>query len=72
MSIAKKKNMSDRQFFCKTCGVNVGIIRDARLMKGVTFQCPKCSIPPKQKFNADTFDMFKDLFDDLPFSNKKK
>lgn len=36
--------MSDRQIHCIKCSTYLGVIRDARLMKGILFLCPKCNI----------------------------
>ncbi len=56
--------MSDKTIHCKICGKYVGVIRDAKLIKGLVFICPTCSseyepITPKDSYVGDLFhDMF--------------
>lgn len=34
--------MSEREIRCNRCNCYVGVIRDAKLMVGLAFTCPKC------------------------------
>lgn len=63
--------MSDREISCCKCGRHVGIIRDAKLMKGLKFICPSCCVVDekgdyfKPTDKSDFNDMFGGLFKDV-------
>ena len=49
--------MSDRAIYCGNCKTPLGVIRDARLKKGITYLCAGCSIksvsaPPPPGFET--------------------
>lgn len=61
--------MSDREINCCECGRHVGIIRDAKLMKGLKFICPTCDNHNNNKeddiaryASGDFADIFGDIF----------
>ena len=45
--------MSDRHIHCSSCSTYLGVIRDARLMKGIKYLCPTCITP--DAFDEDVF-----------------
>ena len=49
---------NERHILCVKCNKYVGLIRDAKLMKGLTFLCPSCTaeIIDKPKKTKSTFD----------------
>jgi hypothetical protein len=73
--------MADRNIQCNDCGRHVGIIRDAKLMKGLVFVCPTCIKSKATKDMLDGMfestspykknDMFQDLFGDI-FNNSNR
>lgn len=66
--------MSDREINCCQCGKHVGIIRDAKLMKGLKFICPMCDNQSHQRDDdiaGYTSGNFADIFGDI-FSGKSK
>ena len=66
--------MSDRDIHCYVCNKYVGVIRDAKLMKGLKFVCPSCSEVDDIKddyYSSKVPDAFTDLFGDI-FGNKSK
>ena len=36
--------MSDRPIYCHRCGRYLGVIRDAKLRKGITHACGECVV----------------------------
>ena len=36
--------MSDRPIYCHHCGRYLGVIRDAKLRKGITHACGECAV----------------------------
>lgn len=38
--------MAERKIFC-VCGKYLGVIRDAKLLKGIVFLCPNCEVKRK-------------------------
>lgn len=40
--MADKEKEGGMEIHCNGCGQYVGTIRNAKLMKGLTFTCPKC------------------------------
>lgn len=53
----------NRDIFCNDCGTYVGTIRDAKLMKGLKFICPKC-LPDEEEYNNE-----EGLYNSNDFSN---
>lgn len=47
--------MSDRTINCAGCGAYLGIIRDARLMKGIVHLCPACEAKRAAAADIDRF-----------------
>ena len=44
----------DRLIYCNKCGGYLGVIRDAKLKKGMTFSCgvcPTAEAKPREKFS---------------------
>lgn len=42
----------DRIIYCNKCGCYLGVIRDAKLKKGMTFACGVCpTAKPREKFS---------------------
>ena len=59
--------MSDRKIFCVSCGLYLGVIRDAKLMKIIFFLCEKCktnklSVHKENHSGSDMPDFLKTLF----------
>ncbi len=42
----------DRKIYCRDCGTYVGTIRDAKLMKGLSFICPSCDEDKYPNYSA--------------------
>jgi DNA-directed RNA polymerase subunit M/transcription elongation factor TFIIS len=58
--------MANRDIFCDKCASYVGTIRDAKLMSGLKFICPKCDTKEPDDY-SDLFanensESFMDLF----------
>jgi hypothetical protein len=59
--------MADRIIYCDYCDKRVGLIRDAKLIKGLTYICPTCRLLIKSKSRnqiknkADFVNIFGDL-----------
>lgn len=53
-----------RAIFCR-CGVKVGEIRDASLMVGISYLCPKCSEAKPSKEKTSGTSGFGDPVDEL-------
>jgi len=49
-----------RKIFCIDCDKYLGDIRDAKLLKGIAFLCPKCE--KKRTKLSDGDSLFKTLF----------
>lgn len=57
--------ITERVIHCIVCKVYVGTIRDAKLMKGLTFVCPTCAESKIQKnsdITEDYGEAFKQMF----------
>lgn len=63
--------MSERHIHCIKCSTYLGVIRDAKIMKGITYCCPRCSIDKKDNIfdglndtltDTGILDMFGDIF----------
>ena len=60
----------ERAIHCHKCKVYVGTIRDAKLMKGLKFVCPKCDDLHRETNRDDMFgDGFTDLLKDSMFGD---
>ena len=49
-----------KNIYCCICNRSVGIIRDAKLMKGLSYICPDCKL--KITKPKDNVDFLKDIF----------
>jgi len=49
-----------RKIFCTECDKYLGEIRDAKLLKGIKFLCPKCDYSRKATLEGEN--MFNTLF----------
>ena len=48
----------NRDIFCNCCGTYVGTLRDAKIIKGLKFVCPKCQSKTKKESNEDVLSWF--------------
>ncbi len=66
----RNETMADRTIYCKSCNVYLGIIRDAKLRKGIVYLCGNCEtkrlasdMMNKTKLpENDYMDIFKGMF----------
>lgn len=42
--------MADRDIYCADCGCYLGVIRDAKLKKGLVTLCADCHLPAEPEF----------------------
>lgn len=61
--------MPDRKIYCAGCDTYLGVVRDAKLRKGVVFLCKNCEIKRvalelqrKTKPSVDMGDLFGGIF----------